>query len=88
MRNNFLYSCDFSECSFYHLGKCSALGENKNMTRFDPGNCHCETAYDEYGKGYDAGLADGYDNLPQSTENNNDWYDQGYQDGYKDISEE
>lgn len=53
----------------------------------DPGNTNCDTANSEYSKGYDAGMADGFDNLP-SQSGNETWYDEGYQDGYEDINKE
>jgi hypothetical protein len=54
----------------------------------DPGNVReCETAENEYHKGFDAGLADGFDNLPYQA-GNETWYDDGYRDGYIDINQE
>ena len=55
----------------------------------DPGNTRdCETAENEYHTGYDAGLADGFDNLPPETKVDNNWYNDGYNDGYQDINQD
>ena len=53
----------------------------------DPGNCNCDTANNEYSKGYDAGMADGYDNI-QPIENDNTWFYDGYSDGYEEMTKE
>jgi len=53
----------------------------------DPGSTRdCQTAENEYSKGFDAGLADGFDNLSPETKLDNDWYNDGYNDGYQEMN--
>jgi hypothetical protein len=55
----------------------------------DPGDrIDCDTAREEYSRGYTTGMADGYDDLPPETGDEHSWYDQGYRDGYDEMSKE
>ena len=56
--------------------------------KIDPGNLNCDTARDEYARGYDTGMADAYDSISPETGDEYTWYDQGYKDGYEEMNKE